>query len=441
MKLGARPAAKDLPLSICLIVKNEEANLPALLESLAGLGAELIVVDTGSTDRTVQIAQSAGAKVRHFSWTGDFAAARNVSLEAATRSWVMWMDADDRLPASSRPALQALVAARPEKAWAFLVKNTTNGGATGSEFSQIRLFPNHPRIRFTGAVHEQVFPALAALGIPFEYSTLVVHHTGYIDADTVRAKQVRNREILEREVVRNGGHAITLYQLGAAHADLGNAVEAERRFRESLKAVENGDPDVHLKSLVPAYAATLFTKKEDWAGARRLLEELLDPDVSLWHPSQIAIAAQVWLRTGSIEEAVGWFEKAYTPPQAKVLLPVDPKVASVQPLQNLAEYWKGVGNEPLATEILLLLKSVLENRFPPRRAIPDAYMRHGQASRAAELYAWCIDRDGDDPALWAPLVRATAIAGDPENAARFLDAGLERWPGDEGLRALARGEF
>ena len=381
------------PLSICVIAKNEESNLPGLLESIAPLGAELVVVDTGSTDATVSIAQSAGAKVVHWAWRGDFAAARNVSLDHATRPWILWMDADDRLPEASIAPLRELVRQPPVKAFTFLVKNTTNGGTTGAEFSQLRMFPNHRRLRFTGAVHEQVYPALTALGVPFEYLSVVVHHTGYIDKETIRHKQERNREILRGAVKEPDAGAIQWFQLGSANSDLDDLEEAEACFRKALDFIAKGDPDHHLKSIIPAHVAVLRIKKEDWAGARAVFEELLDPDPSTWHPNQISIVGQVWVHAVSPQAATEWFDKAYTPPQRKILLPLDPKTTSVIPLQNLAEFWRGMGKEDLAVEFLRMLKSVMMDEFPPRRAVADAYLRHGMAARAAELYAWCIDLD------------------------------------------------
>lgn len=432
---GAGSAA--LPLSICMIVKDEEANLPALLQSVAPLGAELVVVDTGSTDATVSIAETAGAKVVRWAWRNDFAAARNVSLDHATRPWILWMDADDRLPAASIPAIRELVAQRPIKAFSFLVKNTTNDGATGAEFSQLRCFPNHPRLRFTGAVHEQVYPAIRELGIPYDFLPIVVHHTGYVDEETVRAKQRRNLGILRAEVERPGAGAIQWFQFGSACADVGEYEQAEAGLRKALDCIAKGDPDHHLKSIIPTHVAAIHIRRLDWQGARKAFEELLDPDLSTWHPNQISVAAQTWASTGSVETAMEWFDKAYTPPQAKVLLPLDPKTTSVLPLQNLAEYWKGVGEQELALEFLHLLKSVLSDDFPPRRVVADAYLRHGKYARAAELYAWCIDVDGEDPGVWAGLVRSTAASGDPETAARFLDAGLAKWPTSPDLRSLA----
>lgn len=85
-------------LSLCMIVKNEERTLGRVLEAARQFCDEMIVVDTGSTDRTVEIALNAGAKVHHFAWVDDFAAARNYSFEQANGDWIIWLDADDLLP-------------------------------------------------------------------------------------------------------------------------------------------------------------------------------------------------------------------------------------------------------------------------------------------------------------------------------------------------------
>src|ERR1700730_15626481 len=83
--------------SLCLIARNEEANLPACLESAADLVDEIVVVDTGSTDRTKEVAARFGARIYDFAWVDDFSAARNESLRHASGDWIFWLDADDRL--------------------------------------------------------------------------------------------------------------------------------------------------------------------------------------------------------------------------------------------------------------------------------------------------------------------------------------------------------
>jgi glycosyltransferase involved in cell wall biosynthesis len=420
-----------------MIVKNEEANLPALLESVAILGARLVVVDTGSTDRTVEIARASGAHVVSWKWRADFAAARNVSLDnAGSPPWVLWMDADDRLPPQSVREILEIASGPPDRAVSFLVKNTLDGGSTGTEFSQIRMFPNHPRLRFHGAVHEQVYPSLVELGLEIDYTDILVHHTGYTDPNTIRSKQERNRIILETRVQAGEAGAIQWYQLATTAQDLGDPVEAERGYRKALDLVRAGDPDKHLASVLPSHLASLRLAAGDVDGAYRIYRETLDPDPASWHPNQTSLVAEVWDKVEGAEAALAFWEKAFTPRVRQMLLPVDPKLASIRPLQVLAEHWRSHGRESLGVDILKILKMVLEDQRPSRSTLADAYLRRGLPARAAELYAWCLEKDGDDPEIWAALVRALRQSGAGIQADGFLRAGREKWPHHEVFSSL-----
>lgn len=420
-----------------MIVKNEAANLPALLRTVEPLGAELVVVDTGSDDATVEIAKAAGAKVVSWAWRSDFAAARNVSLEHATRPWILWLDADDRVPAASVRPILDVASGVPDKALSFLIKNTTDEGSTGSEFSQIRMFPNHPRLRFVGAVHEQVYPGLVALGLPLEYTDILVHHTGYTDPATVKAKQARNRGILERRVAAGENGAMQWYQLATTMQDLGEVEEAETGFRKALELVRAGDPDQHLSSILPSHLASLRLSKDDVQGAYAVYRETLDPDPSTWHPNQTSLVAQVWSKVDGIDAALEYWEKAFTPSVRQALLPVDPKLVSILPLQTLADHWRGRGDQELGLDILKILKAVLDNRQPKRSALPEAYLRHGKPERAAELFAWCLEKDGEDPVVWAGLVKALVGTGERGQAETFLAVARAKWPGHPDIATLA----
>jgi glycosyltransferase involved in cell wall biosynthesis len=425
-------------ISLCMIVKNEAANLPDLLRSVAPLGAHLVVVDTGSTDATVDIARAAGAVVVSWAWRSDFAAARNVSLDHAGKSpWIFWMDADDRLPAESARMVTEIASGAPDRAVSFLIKNTLDGGSTGSEFSQIRMFPSHPRLRFHGAVHEQVYPSLVELGIPIDYTGILVHHTGYTDPETIKKKQARNQEILRKRVTGGEGGAIQWYQLATTEQDLGNTVEAEKGFREALDLIRNGDPDKHLASVIPSHLASLRITAGDIEGAYRIYKETLDPDPATWHPNQTSLVAEVWEKVEGADAALEFWEKAFTPQVRQALLPVDPKLVSIKPLKTLADHWQSRGRASLGVEILKILKDVLQDRRPLRSSLADAYLREGLPERAAELYAWCLEKDGEDPLVWAGLVQALRQAGKAQQAEGFRQAGLEKWPNHEALTRLA----
>jgi glycosyltransferase involved in cell wall biosynthesis len=96
-------------LSVCMIVKNEERFLGQCLASVKDIADELIVIDTGSTDRTVEIAREHGAHVGHFEWCNDFAAARNASIAPATGDWILFLDADEGLSPAEKRSLPYLM--------------------------------------------------------------------------------------------------------------------------------------------------------------------------------------------------------------------------------------------------------------------------------------------------------------------------------------------
>ena len=139
-------------IAACMIVKNEEEFIQSAIESVQDAVDEIIVVDTGSTDDTVHIAQRAGASVHHFAWMNDFSAARNASLDYATSDWVLILDADERLTKSSHVALRAVVENHHyddiQKVFCVQIKNYTRAGVFQSDGFSGRLFRRLPELRF-----------------------------------------------------------------------------------------------------------------------------------------------------------------------------------------------------------------------------------------------------------------------------------------------------
>src|SRR5580704_9824839 len=135
-------------LSLCMIVKNEERNLPRCLDSVCDLTSEFIIVDTGSTDRTRSIAVQYGAEVIPFDFTTvDFAAARNRAIERARGQWILVLDADEVLERDSVPKIEKLIAGS-ENAGYFLERHN-HASDSQSPFTDyvVRLFPNRPSYR------------------------------------------------------------------------------------------------------------------------------------------------------------------------------------------------------------------------------------------------------------------------------------------------------
>jgi glycosyltransferase involved in cell wall biosynthesis len=220
--------------SLTMIVRDEQENLPRCLGSVRGIFDEVVVVDTGSVDRTREIAREYGAKVVEFAWVDDFAAARNVALGDATGDYAFWLDADDVIEPDQRGRLVALLdglAPRQKPARteprppedgspaAYVVRCACDPGTDGSGgqtvVDHIRLFPLRPEVRWTYRVHEQILPALRAAGIPVHWTDLIVRHTGYVDVALRARKLERDTRILREELKDRPDEPFVLFNLGA----------------------------------------------------------------------------------------------------------------------------------------------------------------------------------------------------------------------------------
>jgi len=202
----ARPVT-GMTLSLVMIVKDEQEMLPGCLEAVKDAVDEMIVVDTGSSDRTVEIARSFGATVIDFPWNGSFADARNVSIDNASCDWVMYLDADEHMIPQDAPKLRALLARTWREAFYLVETNYTGGDESGAAVTHhaLRLWRRRPQYRFEGRIHEQKSHTMPTyLPERFETSTVRMRHYGYLRSRiTAKDKSRRNIELLELEAREN----------------------------------------------------------------------------------------------------------------------------------------------------------------------------------------------------------------------------------------------
>ncbi|MBD2847629.1 glycosyltransferase [Paenibacillus sp. IB182496] len=200
--------AQERLLSLCMIVKNEEATIARCLKSARAAVDEMIVVDTGSTDRTPQMCAAAGAKVLHFPWQNNFAEARNHGLKEASGRWVLWLDADETLQVEDCARLRD--ALRTSEETVMLVELINYYGAQppdpyrAHKLLHHRLLRNGLGLRFKGRIHEQLdFGEVMPGDIRVGEAEVRVHHFGYMDeAVTGKQKHLRNMALLRGEKER-----------------------------------------------------------------------------------------------------------------------------------------------------------------------------------------------------------------------------------------------
>ena len=221
-------------LTICMIVKNEAALLLRCLQSIRSVADEIVVVDTGSTDATIDIAEQCGARVVKTQWKDDFSEARNVSLRHATGSWILWLDADDLVPAHSLPLIDTLKKQVADRVLGFTIRNERPGN-TGTEFIQARMFPNRKDIFFERAIHEQMMPSALRLGLRMvTHADVVIEHHGYADPQTLKKKAGRNVKLLLQEYQRSGPDTVMAVEIADSYQLMEEYVEAQRWYRAVL---------------------------------------------------------------------------------------------------------------------------------------------------------------------------------------------------------------
>ncbi|MBN9524336.1 glycosyltransferase, partial [bacterium] len=245
---GGRPAGapvvvpaepRDRPrVSLTMIVKDEAHNLPDCLGPVRALVDEVVVVDTGSADRTREVAADLGARVSEFRWVDSFAAARNAALDRATGAWAFWVDADDRVDAENAGKLAALFRTLGDGNAAYVMSCLCvpdGPGAAGTAVDHVRLFRrDDPRHRWRYRVHEQILPALRATGADVRWSGVTVRHVGYVDPALRRRKLGRDLRLLELERDEQPGDPFTLFNLGCVYHELGDLPAAAAALEASL---------------------------------------------------------------------------------------------------------------------------------------------------------------------------------------------------------------
>jgi glycosyltransferase involved in cell wall biosynthesis len=250
-----------------MIVRNGAASLRACLESIAPLCDELVVVDTGSSDGSREIARAFGASVIDAEWTNDFARARNRYVERARCAWILSLDADEVLGRISRAALVEALDRHPRTAFLFDIRNhfpaaqapafvlpsrTGTGAAEGTRSvvsRTIRLFPRHPGLRCSYPVHESLLPRIRRTGLRVRRCAVPIDHFCSTDPRRAREKAALYRDLGRAKIARYPAYVLAYLELGELHLRQGDLDDASRLFAQAL-ALAPGCVEAHCYSLI-----------------------------------------------------------------------------------------------------------------------------------------------------------------------------------------------
>lgn len=332
-----------LPISVCIIAKNEEKYIEECLRRLSIFDWEIIVVDTGSTDRTVELASSYTPHVYHFAWVNDFSAARNFSISLATNDYILIVDCDEYLENDDETLHLLEMLPRTWSPFQIGMVDRFSISAASSDASStivhepIARFFHKEYVRYAGSIHEQLVPVKSQSP---EYITIPLsfHHVGYSTMDIKRAKATRNIEMLEQELTRNGTDPYILFQLGQSYFGLEDYENALPYFERALELDVNEQED-YVQTMVESYGYCLLYLKQ----YSRALE--LEGIYSIFskHADFVFLMGLIYMNNAFFDRAIEEFQKATTIAAYSV-----DGVNSYKAYYNIGVIYECMGNKQLA---------------------------------------------------------------------------------------------
>ncbi len=289
-----------------MIVRDESDNLHRCLSSVKDIVDEIIIVDTGSKDNTIEIAESFGAKIFKFKWEEDFAAARNYSLSKCGGNFILYLDADEILSENSKLSLRELVAGNQGKAFSCLINNISSSSDRSSIGRYCRIFPNHHGLKFEGKVHEQIEYSLSKNNIEIIDSDIEIIHYGYdADKEALNAKALRNLELLLAEYSLNPS-GYNSYQIALTYSLLNEIEKAKDYFEIALQ-----DETLHkdYKFYSYEFLTNYFLQNKDLVKAKTFLEKLFAADST--RASAYLLASKIFSAEKNYERALMFAASSY----------------------------------------------------------------------------------------------------------------------------------
>lgn len=323
-----------MKISLCMIVKNEENFLRQSLSAVGRYVNEIIIVDTGSTDRTKEIARSCGAQVYDFPWCDDFSAARNFSLEQASGDWVLVIDADEIISDFQVESIQNVIKAEDTIVGRIKLINIVSD-ATGEKRSSERISRLFKRrlFHYEGIIHEQL---VRKDQNPFKtiLVEITVEHSGYTQEIIERTDKIaRNIRLLDQALEENPEDAYLLYQLGKAYYMAKNYNEAVAYFKRAIALPLDFSLE-YVENVVETYGYTLIN-------SGRYAEAMCLRDYEMYYDGStdyLFLMGLVHMNNGRFTEAIEQFLRCINNKEGKV-----EGINSYLPKYNIAVIYECLG--------------------------------------------------------------------------------------------------
>jgi tetratricopeptide (TPR) repeat protein len=261
-------------LSAAIIVRDESRFIEGCLQSLAGCVDEVVLVDTGSRDDTIEKARRFPISLYRFEWCDDFSAARNFALDRATGEWILYIDADERFEVADPAVLREVLADRRKVAWRLRFHPRIDW----TPYAELRLFRNNPRIRFRNRIHERVHDSVAEVmasdGLETGDCMLALQHAGYEDDQS--RKNPRNIPMLQERLKHHPDHLYAWWHLGHCLQLAGDLDGAVAAWSQGVTVARRVPPASRLISDCHSAIALMELQRKRGLDVSPLLQECLE---------------------------------------------------------------------------------------------------------------------------------------------------------------------
>jgi tetratricopeptide (TPR) repeat protein len=405
---GPAPAApwsgREPKVTLCMIARDEERFLGECLARARAAVDEIVLVDTGSTDRTVAIAEAHGARVLREPWADDFSAPRNTALRAATGDWILVLDADEMLTDGAALRLRELVRDPGVAGYHLHFTNRYTGGKTVGVL-MVRLFRNLPGLRWQNVIHEQVTPSLVAAGdaagLPLSIADVEVEHLGYLDeVMDGRQKNARNERLFRKQLAQHPDDIYALYKYGDFLRRVpGRGAEARELLERCLLLILAGPPslprELPYAGEVAALCALEHARSGGGARAREIVEQALRR--LLPTPNLHYIAASLLLEDGRNDAAIAHFRRCLAYRGQVLVVPIQDGITGHVSLAGIAQGLLQKGDAGRAQRLVERAIALQPAYEPSHLLLSRLFLQRGDAGRALAVLTGFLAAHPDAP--------------------------------------------
>lgn len=414
-------------LSLALIAKNEEENIERLFKSIEGCFDEVVLVDTGSTDKTVELAEKLGARVEHFTWVNDFSAARNYSFSKCTSDYIMWLDLDDVLEKQEAFKLwrdKVMMLADYWVATYHYASDAVTGNPTCS-FIRERVVKREMGMEWKYFIHEGIIPNSSRGAVKTNYTSS--WHVKHCRTDADLAKdRLRNLNIFEQNKTKLDNRM--RYYYGKELFEAQKPVEAIEQLGIALS---NIDLEMHDRMLAYQYIAYAYMQTERYEKALEIAHQgnILEPN----RAELLIVIGDCYLKLGRLADAIPTYTAAKACLRSNGPTPIFHVIQNytTYPRNQLARVWANLGNIDLAIKEAKECYELFNDQ--EAKTILDELEKMSKLSVGYKNAVECEDivmtTLPQSPYLWDPEIAKTKAMGGSETAAIEMAKHLHKLTG------------